>query len=503
MPLAVVQSRAQSGIKALSVVVEVHLSNGLPALSIVGLPELAVRESKDRVRGALLNAHYEFPARRITINLAPADLPKEGGRFDLPIAIGILAASGQLPAQELDGYEFIGELALSGTLRPVSGVLPSALAARAKGRTLILPQENAGEAALVEGLKILPARHLLEVSEHLVQGNRLSPYEREPDPLPRTALPDLADVKGQNRAKRALEIAAAGAHSLLMIGPPGSGKSMLANRLPGILPPMSMDEALESAAIHSIGNRDFDPGQWKRRPFRNPHHTASAAALVGGGSNPRPGEISLAHNGVMFLDELPEFSRRVLEVLREPLENAEVTISRATRQAVFPARFQLITAMNPCPCGHLGDTDGKSCHCTEDQVRRYRSRISGPLLDRIDMHIEVPRQPLETIGNRTEKTEETSERVRERVASARDRQRERNGVLNSALQGKTLEACCRIDEKGELLLQRAASQLGLSARAYHRILRLARTIADLKQSDDIDANHISEAIGYRQLDRRS
>ncbi|MES9911788.1 MAG: YifB family Mg chelatase-like AAA ATPase [Candidatus Sedimenticola sp. 4PFRAG1] len=502
MSLAVAYSRAQSGINGLEVVVEVHLANGLPALSIVGLPELAVRESKDRVRGALLNSLFEFPARRITINLAPADLPKEGGRFDLAIAMGILGASGQIPLEELSRYEFLGELALSGALRPISGVLPAALAARSAGRALILPEECAAEAALVEGLTILPARHLLDISQHLVQGSGLTPYQSAPESAGSKSTPDLAEVKGQPHAKRALEIAAAGGHSLLMIGPPGSGKSMLASRLPGILPPMNEQEALETAAIASISNQELNIGQWKRRPFRTPHHSASAAALVGGGSNPKPGEISLAHNGVMFLDELPEFDRRVLEVLREPMENAEVTISRAVHQSVFPARFQLITAMNPCPCGHLGDSHGKSCHCTGDQVKRYRGKISGPLLDRIDMHIEVPRQSLELITGRQAAREESSEEVRERVERARRRQMERSGCTNSALEGQSLESCCRVDDKGQQLLHRAMDQLGLSARAYHRILRLARTIADLKQREEIDTQHLSEAISYRRLDRK-
>lgn len=499
MSLAVVHSRGRSGISAPSVEVEVHLANGLPALSIVGLPEMAVRESKDRVRGALLNSHFEFPPRRITINLAPADLPKEGGRFDLAIAMGILAASGQIPAQELKGYEFIGELALSGELRPVKGILPVALEARAAGRTLILPRESAAEAAVVSDLQILSAEHLLEICDHLIRGNRLSHHPKEDTTTP--PHPDLSEVKGQPHAKRALEIAASGNHSLLMIGPPGSGKSMLANRLPGILPAMSEAEALESAAVLSISAQGFRPQQWRQRPFRSPHHTASAVALVGGGSNPRPGEISLAHNGVMFLDELPEFDRKVLEVLREPLESGEVTISRAAQQAQFPARFQLITAMNPCPCGHLGDSGGKECRCTQDQVSRYRGRISGPLLDRIDMHIEVPRLDPRTLSESSQR-EESSQQVRERVEKARQRQLQRSGCANSALAGKALEEVCRLDETAQQLIHRATEQLGLSARAYHRILRLARTIADLESSGQIQTTHISEAIGYRRLDRR-
>lgn len=498
--LARVFSRALTGIDAPQVTVEAHLSMGLPAFTIVGLPEAAVRESRDRVRSALINSRFDFPARRITVNLAPADLPKEGGRFDLPIALGILAASGQLSAEVFRDVEFLGELSLSGELKPVRGVLPAALKTHAAGRSLVLPCDNADEAALVSGITILGARHLLDVCAHLTGAQRLRPHISLLSASP-PQYDDLAEVRGQHRAKRALEIAAAGGHSLLFIGPPGTGKSMLASRLPGILPPMTEEEALQTAAIASISDAGFSAENWGQRPYRAPHHTASGVALVGGGSYPRPGEISLAHHGVLFLDEFPEFDRHVLEVLREPLETGQIVVSRAARQAEFPARFQLIAAMNPCPCGYLGDESGR-CRCTEEQVQRYRARISGPLLDRIDLHVEVPRPPRNALRPGTPPDGEPSATVAARVFAARNRQLARSGKPNARLTPREAGRCCAPDSQGLDLLERAAERLGFSARAYHRILKTARTIADLAASDTVHSPHVAEAIGYRLLDRQ-
>lgn len=504
MSLAVVYSRVGNNINAPLVTVEVHLSNGLPSLSIVGLAETAVKESKDRVRGALLNSQFDFPTRRITINLAPADLPKDGGRFDLPIAIGILAASGQISADALEEYEFIGELALSGALRHVRGVLPVAMQSTFANRTLILPATNAEEANLIDNAKVLGAEHLLNICAHLNKQKQLLPTKEEPQKSIKIQVTDtdMAQVRGQQHAKRALEIAAAGGHSLLLIGPPGAGKTMLASRLPSILPPMTEAEAMESAAVLSISTDGFNAEQWRQRPFRSPHHSASAAALVGGGSHPKPGEISLAHCGVLFLDEFPEFSRKALEVMREPLESGRVSISRANRKTEFPALFQLIAAMNPCPCGHLGDAQGR-CHCTSEQVQRYRGRISGPILDRIDMHIEVPAVPHSLLTPGTHHDAKTSKEIQQRVIAARLRQQQRANKPNHQLNPQELEQYCQLNPQGQQLVEQALYKLGLSARAYHRILRLSRTIADLANDQAIQSQHLAEAINYRLLDRQS
>ena len=494
MTFAVVNSRALNGMTAPLVEVEVHLTNGLPQCNIVGLPDTEVKESRDRVRAAIIQSGLEFPTQKITVNLAPADLPKESGRFDLPIAIGILAASGQIASDVLDKYEFAGELALSGALRPIRGALSMAWQGQMAGRAFVLPTENAVQAAALSKITVFGADNLQAVVAHL---NGVEALPRSRFSLPENdaiKLPDLSDVKGQHTARLALEIAAAGGHSLLMIGPPGTGKSMLAQRLPSILPPLNDDELASVWALHSLlpqhsGSLNL------RRPFRAPHHSASAAALVGGGSDPKPGEISLAHHGVLFLDELPEFNRRVLETLREPLETGEIHLSRATRQATYPAKFQLVAAMNPCPCGYLGHPT-KPCRCTPDNIKRYRDKISGPLLDRIDLTIEVP--ALSAAELMSTQSGEPSAAVLQRVLAARQRQYDRQGKTNAALSSSELDTMAHIQPEAKQALSEMLEKLTLSARSFHRILRIARTLADLNNEDEVTRAHVLRAISFRR-----
>ncbi len=502
MSYAVVASRALDGVLAPSVMVEVHLANGLPSFTLVGLADTEVKEARERVRAALAQSGFEFPHnRRITVNLAPADLPKESARFDLPIALGILAAMGVIDPARLQGWEFAGELSLAGVLRPVSGAVALGLAARQAGavRGLVLPTESALLAARVPGLPVHAAGTLGEVVEAWLPEGAPLPLAVPSRMAAPAGGPDLADVRGQAAARRALEIAAAGGHSLLLIGPPGAGKSMLAHRLSGLLPPMSEEEALESAALQGLGSGGLDGAAWRTRPVRSPHHSASSVALVGGGSPPRPGEISLAHGGLLFLDELPEFARSALEALREPLESGHITISRAARQARFPARFQLVAAMNPCPCGWLGAAaaTGRSCRCAPDTVARYQGKISGPLLDRIDMQVEVPAvRPSELLAG---PPGESTATVLARVRPAQARQQARQGLPNAALDGAALEQHAHLEEPARQFLQTAAQRLGWSGRSLHRVLKVARTIADLAERETLEVGHIAEAVQYRRV----
>ena len=500
MGVATIYSRAQSGMSSPLISVEVHLSNGLPSFSIVGMPETAVRESKDRVRAAIINSNFEFPARRITVNLAPADLPKQGGRFDLPIALGLLVASKQLSSDAVHNYEFLGELSLSGELRKTPGLLPAAHACQQTSSTLITSSENSSDLIPIDISSYFCASHLLEVCAHLNSIKKLSPASRQSFQDQSTNILSMQDVHGQQRAKRVLCIAAAGQHHTLMIGSPGSGKTMLASRFPSLLAPMSNDEMLETCSVYSIANVADNNRHPFSRPFRSPHHTVSAIGLAGGGSNPKPGEISLAHNGVLFLDEFTEYDRRALEILREPIETGVITISRASAQVEFPARFQLIAAMNPCPQGCDIDEYGQ-CECSNEQLKRYRNKISAPLLDRIDLQVSVPKLPNHMLFKKTNRSKENWHEIKTHIHIARETQIQRQGKLNSFLGGEEIQEICLLTDEVKTEFINMLEKINISARAFHRILKVARTIADLEQSTSVKQHHLNEAISYRQFDR--